>query len=400
MTTVSVNSTGPYGIVIEADKFGQAAVVKSWVRLPSGKFGQIQKCGEVNLGDVLVAINDVSVINTPFSDTKAMFAKSMPTKVLKFTSATDYYSRKKGIAQGKNVTGGKEGNNKNSFLSLIKRSRVNNFASTKFAEYEIVCQLKLASVSVDKDKTFKWSVWKRYSDFELLDTQLRKGLGWHMDTISFPSSHTFVMSKLSPDFLEQRREELNEYWQKVIAIDKVTEFNKHHCSAALKAFIDVDGALLVEKSAASDDTNTKESGEGTKESSGEDSGKGQSEGGGGTTQSKRNSSRRLSSRSGSNKSVMRRGSSASGSSKNLGATDEKDTPPPTPSVASSSSTASTASTQPPPAPTTKSTPKSTPAPTPTPTPVSRPSSSSSNMPPPATGARLNLLGSITALRKD
>lgn len=395
MATVSVNSTGPYGIVIEADKFGQAAVVKSWVRLPNGKFGQIQKCGEVNLGDVLVAINDVSVINTPFSDTKAMFAKNMPTKVLKFTTSTDYYSKKKGIAQSKNITGGKEGSNKNTFLSLIKRSRVNNFASTKFAEYEVVCQLKLASVSVDKDKTFKWSVWKRYSDFELLDSQLRKGLGWHMDTISFPSSHTFVMSKLSPDFLEQRREELNEYWQKVIAIDKVTEFNKHHCSAALKAFIDVDGALLVEKSAASEENNSKESGEGTKESGGDDGAKGQSEGG--TSQSKRNSSRRLSSRSSSNKSVMRRGSSASGSTKNLGATDEKDTPPPAPST---SATSSTTSTQPPPAPT----PKSTPAPTPTPTPVSRPpassTSSSGSMPPPATGARLSLLGSIAALRKD
>lgn len=43
------------------------------------------------------------------------------------------------------------------------------------------------------------------------------------------------------------REELLEYWTKVIAIDKVTEFNKHHCSAALKAFIDVDGALLGDK---------------------------------------------------------------------------------------------------------------------------------------------------------
>lgn len=110
------------------------------------------------------------------------------------------------MVAGKNITGGKEaGSSKNSFLSIIKRARVNNFASTKFGEYEIVCQLKLASVSVDKDKTFKWSVWKRYSDFEQLDNQLRKSLGWHMDTISFPSSHTFVMSKLSPDFLEQRR---------------------------------------------------------------------------------------------------------------------------------------------------------------------------------------------------
>lgn len=112
--------------------------------------------------------------------------------------------RKSAVQVGKNITGGKEAT-KHSFLSLIKRSRVNNFASTHFAEYEIVCQLKLASMSVDMEKTFKWSTWKRFSDFERLDGHLRKTLGWHMDTIYFPSSHTFVMSKLSPDFTEQRR---------------------------------------------------------------------------------------------------------------------------------------------------------------------------------------------------
>jgi hypothetical protein len=40
-----------------------------------------------------------------------------------------------------------------------------------------------------------------------------------------------------------RREDLNNYWQKVIGIDKIAEFNKHHCSEALKLFLDVDGAL-------------------------------------------------------------------------------------------------------------------------------------------------------------
>ena len=39
------------------------------------------------------------------------------------------------------------------------------------------------------------------------------------------------------------REDLNTYWQRVIAIDKIAEFNKHHCSEALKLFLDVDGAL-------------------------------------------------------------------------------------------------------------------------------------------------------------
>lgn len=94
MTTLSVSATGPYGVVIEADKFGHSCVIKSWMRMPNGKFGQIQKHGGVNLGDVLVAINDISVINTPFAEAKAMLEKSMATKVLKFTSSAEYYGTK------------------------------------------------------------------------------------------------------------------------------------------------------------------------------------------------------------------------------------------------------------------------------------------------------------------
>lgn len=116
---------------------------------------------------------------------------------------------RKSATTGKRNGTGKDSGHKAPFLSIVKRARVNNFASTKFAEYEIVCQLRLASQSVGKEKTFKWSVWKRFSDFEQLNTQLRKTLGWNMDTVPFPSSHTFTMSKLAPDFMEQRRCDLS-----------------------------------------------------------------------------------------------------------------------------------------------------------------------------------------------
>ncbi len=36
------------------------------------------------------------------------------------------------------------------------------------------------------------------------------------------------------------RSELNEYWQKIIAIEKVTDFNKHHCCQELKEFLEVE----------------------------------------------------------------------------------------------------------------------------------------------------------------
>lgn len=94
---------------------------------------------------------------------------------------------------------------KNQFLSVIRRSRINNFTSAKFVEYEVVCQLRLSSGKIEKDKVFKWCVWKRYSDFEQLHAALRRSLGWHMESIEFPSPHNFVMNKFAPDFTEARR---------------------------------------------------------------------------------------------------------------------------------------------------------------------------------------------------
>lgn len=94
---------------------------------------------------------------------------------------------------------------KNQFLSVIRRSRINNFTSAKFVEYEVVCQLRLSSGQIEKDKIFKWCVWKRYSDFEQLHAGLRRSLGWHMESIEFPSPHNFVMNKFAPDFTEARR---------------------------------------------------------------------------------------------------------------------------------------------------------------------------------------------------
>lgn len=35
------------------------------------------------------------------------------------------------------------------------------------------------------------------------------------------------------------RLEFVEYWQRITAIDKVTEFQKHHCSEELKIFLEV-----------------------------------------------------------------------------------------------------------------------------------------------------------------
>lgn len=44
--------------------------------------------------------------------------------------------------------------------------------------------------------------------------------------------------------IDVRRDEINTWWQAIITIDKVTEFDKHHCCAELREFLGVDAALV------------------------------------------------------------------------------------------------------------------------------------------------------------
>lgn len=94
---------------------------------------------------------------------------------------------------------------KNNFLSTVKRSRVSESGNRKYVEFEIGCQLIAVSTKVQKEIVYQWSVWKRYSEFESLHTTIKRSLGWQMDGIELPSAHTFVLNKLSPEFIEQRR---------------------------------------------------------------------------------------------------------------------------------------------------------------------------------------------------
>jgi hypothetical protein len=64
--------------------------------------------------------------------------------------------------------------NKNSFLSAVKRTRLSEEGSKKFTEYEIACQYRLVGLKVQTEVVYQWSVWKRYSEFEALHSTLKK----------------------------------------------------------------------------------------------------------------------------------------------------------------------------------------------------------------------------------
>ena len=144
-----------------------------------------------------------------------------------------------------------------SFLSIIRRARVSHSPeskSTLFTEYEIVCQMRLlADTLEEKEIVYKWSVWKRYSEFVILHKvshrhwttpisqcempclalpclashsipshiffvsslmlsvfssylqAIMKSLGWLMKAAHLPPSKTFTYDKTSAEFIEKRR---------------------------------------------------------------------------------------------------------------------------------------------------------------------------------------------------
>lgn len=77
--------------------------------------------------------------------------------------------------------------------------------SKKFVEFEIACQFRYVNLKVKKEQIYQWSAWKRYSEFDALHQAIKKALGWQMDGIDLPSSHTFVFDKMAPEFVAQRR---------------------------------------------------------------------------------------------------------------------------------------------------------------------------------------------------
>ena len=91
----------------------------------------------------------------------------------------------------------------------------------------------------DLQKTVtRFEEWRRYSEFYDLDVALREEFGYHMERIKFPPKRTF--GNLDPAFVAQRQQLLSEYLQAILQITNVADFEKHHCSKPLRAFVGYD----------------------------------------------------------------------------------------------------------------------------------------------------------------
>mmetsp|Transcript_19473 Transcript_19473/g.25741 ORF Transcript_19473/g.25741 Transcript_19473/m.25741 type:complete len:322 (+) Transcript_19473:198-1163(+) len=136
-----------------------------------------------------------------------------------------------------------------------------------FVEYEISCHLVIhfrgggASYRIGgKGEQQTWNVWKRYSEFKVLDEKLRKAYGWHFDSsnngrgLLFPPGRvltSFFGGALNSSFVESRRKELEEYWQSLHTIDAIFDFSNpssHRFSRDLASFISLENHLFRHRS--------------------------------------------------------------------------------------------------------------------------------------------------------
>ena len=174
-------------------------------------------------------------------------------KELKFMSSSEYYRRKqKGSGSGGGALGRADG--KSNFVSIVRRARLQtDEKNNRYTQYEIASQLRVPGVRLANEKVYKWSIWKRFNDFQKLHEEMLKSYGYQVESISFPPSHSFVFDKFSDDFINHRKGELATYWQSIVSIPQVTDFTKHHGSSELSEFLEVEATLA---SGASETINT------------------------------------------------------------------------------------------------------------------------------------------------
>ena len=233
--SIEVDPVGPYGMHLEAGPGGVAAAITFWERLPTGKFGAIQRHGGVRIGDLVVRVNDLDCALLAFNQVVGAVQNSnVVRKAITFASPAQHREmarRRHGAGGGVAVATGSSGGagvggvssgsmggagRAEQFISSVRQARINkDNAREPFAEYEVVCKLTLATSKVERDSTLRWSMWHRYSAFERLDKDLRGSLGWLMQKVKFPPKYNLTFNKLKIAFVEKRREALDEYYQKV-----------------------------------------------------------------------------------------------------------------------------------------------------------------------------------------
>lgn len=175
-----------------------------------------------------------------------------------------------------------------------------------YIQYEVQCHLPFHTKTFTRKQNhagnhYSWSVWKRYTQFKLLDAELRSLHGWQMDAldegrgVTFPreryletlwydvygafnklfsarnvgemeeekdrdikvdTSESMEVPESCPypeQFITKRQKELTTYWTQLMRIEEMFEFDihNHKFAKAMASFLEVDRILMKRSSAQS-----------------------------------------------------------------------------------------------------------------------------------------------------
>eukprot|EP00956_Cyclotella_meneghiniana_P007957 scaffold10568_cov64-Cyclotella_meneghiniana.AAC.7 len=175
-----------------------------------------------------------------------------------------------------------------------------------YIQYEVQCHLLFHTKSFARKQShagnhYSWSVWKRYTQFKLLDAELRSLHGWQIDAldegkgVTFPreryletlwydvygavnklfftrnaaeieeekdrdikvdTSESMEVPEYCPypvQFIAKRQKELTTYWTQLMRIEEIFEFDihNHKFAKAMASFLEVDRILMKRSSAQS-----------------------------------------------------------------------------------------------------------------------------------------------------
>ena len=256
IVSIEVPNVGPYGITLGPDKSGQGAIIISWSKLPDGRFGTVQRHGGVHIGDAILMVNNSSLAHISHHDASRIITDgNILRKNLTFCSSREYYRLKssRAFSTGQGISeylkNASNSGDDPPFTSFISRYRIKGEGQDKVVEYEIACQLRTISERLHTQQVYKWTIWKRYSDFVTVHKELTKFLGWQMEKIRVPPSHSMTWDKFNEAFIQKRKLELNDYWKTIMDLPRASDFTRTTNSSELRKFLDVDDVIRSQDSA-------------------------------------------------------------------------------------------------------------------------------------------------------
>lgn len=94
------------------------------------------------------------------------------------------------------------------------------------AEFQIKCMYKVPGAT---KQILRWEKWRRYSEFDAVQMDIQRQYGFQSENARFPPKKWF--GNLDPIFIKKRCSSLNDWFQQLLEVRGVCEFQSPHLSS-------------------------------------------------------------------------------------------------------------------------------------------------------------------------